>query len=99
MNLRTFRSLRPKRKLLKSSGPLDRLGGALNIVGQFTASTLHKQRKYFFNIHIARGPTVSNLSGREIAVERRQVSAAAAGHQGTLKTDLVKIHLREGAVP
>lgn len=64
MNLKTFRALRPKRKLEISSGPLGSLGGALDIVGQFTASTLHKQRKYIF-----KSRTVSSLLGRETAVE------------------------------
>lgn len=80
MNLKTFRALRPQRKLVRSSIPLDSLGGTLNIVGQF-----------IFNIYVARGPTVSNLLGRETAVEmglvkRVEQVSAAAGHQETLKT-------------
>ncbi|KAK0146533.1 hypothetical protein N1851_014140 [Merluccius polli] len=69
MNLQTFESLKPERKLLTYSGPIDSPGGALHIMGQFTASSLHKQKKYIFSVVVARGPTVSNLLGRETAVE------------------------------
>ena len=33
MNLNTFRMLKPKQKLVRSSGPLDSPGSTLNIVG------------------------------------------------------------------
>lgn len=104
MNLKTFNALKPKRKLVKSSIPLDSPGGALSIVGQFTASTLHKQRKYIFTVQVVRGATVSNLLGRDTAVEMGLVKRvehvrATAGQEGTFKTEPVQIHLKEDAVP
>lgn len=103
MNLKTFRKLKPKQKLVCSSGPLDSPGGALNIVGQFTASTLHKQKRYIFTIYVVQGHTVSNLLGRETAVEmglvKRVQQVKRTEHQGILKTEPVKIHLKEDAVP
>lgn len=73
-------------------------------MGQFTASMLHKNGKNIFNIFVATGPTVNNLLGRETAVEiglvkRAQQVRTAVGLQDTLKTDPVRIHLKEGAVP
>ncbi len=69
MNLKTFKGLRPKRHLEKYNGLLHSPRGPLDVVGQFTGSTLHKQKKYIFNIHVARGPVVSNLLSRVTAVE------------------------------
>lgn len=69
INLRTFKTLKPKRTLVRSSGPLDSPGGTLDIVGQFKASIFHKQRKHIVNMYVARGSTVSNLLSRETAVE------------------------------
>ena len=104
MNMETFRALKPERKLEPHHGPLDSPGGTLDIMGQFTASTLHKQRKHIFNIYVARGPTVNNLLARDTAVEMRLVKRiqqvkATAVYQGTMKTDPVKVHLRDDAVP
>lgn len=102
MNLETFNKLRPLRQLMECKRPLDSPGGALDVVGQFTASALHEQKKYIFNIHVARRPTVSNLLGRETAVEmgfvkRVQQVSIASSCQGTatLKTLLKSILKRE----
>lgn len=38
-------------------------------MGQFTASTPKKCRKHILNIYVARGPTGSNLLGRDTAAE------------------------------
>ncbi|KAK0139111.1 hypothetical protein N1851_024338 [Merluccius polli] len=104
MNLQTFESLKPERKLLTYSGPIDSPGGALHIMGQFTASSLHKQKKYIFNVVVARGPTVSNLLGRETAVEmglvkRVDQATIASRQKGTLKTEPVRIELKREAQP
>ena len=103
MNLKTFKMLKPKHKLVRSRGPLDSPGGALDIVGQFTSSTLHKQKRYIFTIYVARGHSVSNLLGREKAVEmglvKRVQQVKETEQQGILKTEPVKIHLKEDAVP
>ena len=103
MNLKTFKMLKPKQKLNRSSRPLDSPGGALNIVGQFTTSTLHKQKRYIYTIYVAQGQSVSNLLGRETAVEmglvKRVQQVKRTEHQGILKTEPVKINLKEDAVP
>ena len=94
MNLKTFNELIPERKLEAPSGALESPGGALDIMGQFTASTLHKKRKHIFNVYVARGPTVSNLLGRETAVEMGLVKRVQQ-----IKMAAVRIHLGEDAVP
>lgn len=100
MNQETFNTLIPKRHLEESKGLLDSPGGALDIMGQCTASTLHKNRKYIFNIFVARGPTLNNLLGQDTAVEmglvkRVQQVRTAVGLWDTLKTDPVRSHLKE----
>ncbi len=104
MNMRTFKALKPKRHLIRARKPLDSPGGALKTVGYFTACTLHRQKKHIFTVYVATGPTVNNLLGRETAIEmglvkRVEQVSTARGHAETLKTDPVKIHLKEGAVP
>ena len=57
-----------------------------------------------FNKNVARGPTVGNLLDRDTAVEmglvkRIEQIRTVTGQQDTLKTEPVKIHLKDGASP
>lgn len=62
-------ALCPERKTEVHKDPLESPAGTPDIMGQFTASTPKKCRKHILNIYVARGPTGSNLLGRDTAAE------------------------------
>ncbi|KAI2647390.1 Transposon Tf2-8 polyprotein [Labeo rohita] len=104
MNTVTFGKLNPRARLCHSNIVLNSPGGSLNCIGRFTAKAEHKGRKYTMTVYVVAGETVSNLLGRQTATEMglvkriEQVSTVFEGG-GTMKTEPVKIHLKEGAVP
>jgi len=104
MNMETFGKLHPRAQLLHSNIVLDSPGGSLNCIGHFTAEAEHKRRKYAITVYVVAGETVSNLPSRETAAEMglvkrvEQINTVFEGG-GTMRTEPVKIHLKEGAVP
>lgn len=104
MNEETFNSLGNKMKLSHTQARYDSPGGRINCLGQFETTTEYKDKKFKFTIHVMEGDTVNNLLSREQAIEmglvkRIEQVRAAFGEQGTIKTELVKINLKENAEP
>lgn len=110
INEETFHSLTQK-VLQPSDLPLDSPGGELFCLGCLNATVGYKLKHYKSKIYVVRGQKVNNLLSRSLSVEmnlvRRvdEISTSASkqhqpyGEHGTLKTEPVKIELREDAVP
>nr|XP_023665577.1 uncharacterized protein K02A2.6-like [Paramormyrops kingsleyae] len=104
INTETFKRFESSTQLRRSNIVLDSPGGPLKCIGQFTSKAKHKDRKYAITVYVVDGGTVGNLLGRETAAEMKlvkrieQLSTVFEG-SSTMKTEPVKIHLREGAEP
>ena len=72
-----------------------RVQGDSECNGTITASTLHRNRKHTSSTYRWQKGNSQQPPG----LKRVQQVKAKADLQGTLKTDPVRIHLREGAVP
>lgn len=100
----TFNMLIPERELKQTSVSLTSPGGQLDCQGQFQASTIYKSQLYSFPVYVIRGQSVNNLLSRSIAAEMGLVKRieevhGAFGEHGTLKTEPVKIQLKDNATP
>ncbi len=100
----TFNSLGNKVELSKTLARYDSPGGRINCLGQFETSTEYKDKKFKFTIHVMEGDTVNNLLSREQAVEmglvkRIEQVSAAFSEQGMMRTEPVKISLKDNVVP
>ncbi|KAI2655734.1 hypothetical protein H4Q32_024338 [Labeo rohita] len=101
---KTFENLQTKRELSEANVVLNSPGGQLNCVGQFRSSIRYKAKQYELTVYVVKGPRVNNLlSGRaakEMGLVKRieEVGMAFRDH-GILKTEPVKILLKEGAEP
>lgn len=104
MGVETFSRLVPQRKLEPSNVTLYSPGGQLDCLGKFTTNIKYKGKPYSFPIYVIRGQTANNLLSSDTAtmmglVKRIEEVHKAFGEHGTLKTDPVKIQLRENAQP
>lgn len=79
-------------------------GGHLTCVGKFQANAHYNEKQYSFSVYVIRSLTANNLLGRDKACAMGQVKRIeevhnAFGKHGTLKTDPVKILLKEKGTP
>ncbi len=107
----TFNTLTPVRELDPPDIPLDSPGGELQCLGMFKATVSHKDKSYPLTAYVVRGDTVNNLLSRDLSVEMNLVRRVdevtqhtgghhqAYGEHGTLKTEPVKILLKDDAQP
>lgn len=106
----TFHTLTPEKTLAPPDIPLDSPGGELLCLGRFNATVSHKGKDYPFTAYVVRGQRVNNLLSRGLSVRMNLVRRVdevksntchlkAYGEHGTLKTEPVKIELRDDAVP
>jgi len=100
----TFNVLIPERELRQTSVSLSSPGGQLDCQGQFQVSTAYKDKSYSFPVFVIRGKSVNNLLSRSTAAEMGLVKRieevhGAFGDHGTLKTEPVKIRLKDDATP
>lgn len=84
--------------------PMSSPGGNLTCVGKFQANAQYKEKQYSFSVYVIRSLTANNLLGRDTAcamglVKRIEEVHNAFGEHGTLKTDPVKILLKEKGTP
>lgn len=104
MSEETFTSLSPEKKLERSNVTLCSPGGRLDCLGKFPATTKYKDKLYSFPVYVIRGQNANNLLSRDTAtamglVRRIEEVSDAFGEHGTLKTEPVKILLKEDAQP
>ena len=105
MEEETFHMLCPKQPLVQSNiPPMNSPGGQLVCLGKFQANAQYKEKHYSFPVYVIRSLTASNLLGRDTAcamglVKRIEEVHNAFGEHGTLKTDPVKIRLKENFEP
>lgn len=105
MEEETFNMLYPKQILVQSNiPPMSSPGGQLICLGRFEANAQYKEKHYSFPVYVIRSLTANNLLGRDTAcamglVKRIEEVHNAFGEHGTLKTDPVKIRLKENAEP
>ncbi|XP_042071854.1 uncharacterized protein K02A2.6-like [Haplochromis burtoni] len=111
INEDTFHTLAHKRTLEPSNLPLDSPGGELLCLGYLKATISYKGKDYLSKVYVVRGHRVSNLLSRSLSVQMnlvRRIDEATItptrnqplyGEHGTLKTEPVKIQLRDDAVP
>ncbi|KAL6491496.1 hypothetical protein MHYP_G00018410 [Metynnis hypsauchen] len=106
----TYNSLIPKRSLQHANIPLDSPGGELQCIGQVQSTVTFKGKTYPFTAYVIRGHTVSNLLSRPLSVKLNLVKRVnelvcsrghlkAFGEHGTLKTEPVKIQLKDNVQP
>ncbi len=96
----TFNMLVPEKELKQTSISLTSPGGQLDCRGQFQVNTTYKSNSYSFPVYVIRGKTVSNLLSRSTAAEMGLVKRieelhGAFGEHGTLKTEPVRIQLKD----
>ncbi|KAK0145431.1 hypothetical protein N1851_015677 [Merluccius polli] len=106
----TYHSLRPKTPLEPANIPLDSPGGELQCIGQFQSTVAYKGKTHPLTAYVIRGRTVSNLLSRPLSVKmnlvrRVEETVCSTGHlqaygeHGTLKTEPVRIQLKDNAQP
>ncbi|KAK6493915.1 hypothetical protein HHUSO_G330 [Huso huso] len=101
----TYFGLKNTPQLQSTGVTLDSPGGKLKCVGQFLAKTKYKAREYQFKVYVISGSPVSNLLGRDVAAtmgivyQVNEIYSELFGNIGLLKTNPVKISLKEGAIP
>ncbi|KAA8578257.1 hypothetical protein FQN60_018737, partial [Etheostoma spectabile] len=100
----TFKTLVPNKKLEPSDITLCSPGGQLDCLGKFQAITEYKGKPYSFPVHVITGCNANNLLSRVTAmmmglVKRVEEVHKAFGEHGILKTEPVKILLRDNAEP
>ncbi|KAF7222047.1 putative LOC107383513-like protein [Nothobranchius furzeri] len=99
--------LQPTHILLDSPG-----GGGIKCIGRIQSSVTYKGKKYLLTAYDAHGRSVNNLLSREKSVEMKLVRiieeaihqqvrpcGGPFGDYGTLKTEPVKIELKENVAP
>lgn len=106
----TYHSLRPKTPLEPADIPLDSPGGELPCIRQFQSTVAYKGKRHLLTAYVIRGRTVSNLLSRPLSVKMNLVRRVeeivrstghlqAYGEHGTLKTEPVRIQLKDNAHP
>uniref|UniRef100_A0A3B1ITQ0 Gypsy retrotransposon integrase-like protein 1 n=1 Tax=Astyanax mexicanus TaxID=7994 RepID=A0A3B1ITQ0_ASTMX len=106
----TYHSLFPKRPLETAKIPLDSPGGELECIGQVQSTVTYKGETHPLTAYVIRGRTVSNLLSRPLSVKMNLVKrvnelvcskghSQAFGEHGTLKTEPVRIQLKDNAKP
>lgn len=100
----TFNMLVPERELKQTSISLTSPAGQLDCRGHFQVNTTYKSHSYSFPVYVIRGRTVTNLLSRSTAAEMGLVKRieevhSAFGEHGTLKTEPVRIKLKDNATP
>ena len=103
---KTFLSLKEKPALHAAHNvQLHSPGGKLKIIGQFNTDTVFKDQKYSFRIFVV-DTDCNNLLSRSVATTMGLVKLVNSvsdsqvfGDLGIMKTDPVKIRLKNGAVP
>lgn len=105
-----FHTLAHRRTLEPSNIPLDSHGGELLYLGYFKATISYKGKEYLSKVYVVRGHRVNNLLSRSLSVKINLVgridettrnttrNQPPYGHHGTLKTEPIKIQLRDDAV-
>lgn len=101
----TYRSMPNKPPLTPTKAKLMSPGGAVGSMGEFIAATAFRGNQYTFKVIVATGP--SCLLSRSVAMKMGLVVQASEvvhddvvfGAGGLVKTDPVKIHLKEDAKP
>ena len=104
MSEAAFKTITPNKELNQTGvilrGPD---GSRLHCVGEFTAQTEYKNREYSFRVYVIRGGGVSNLLSRavieQMGLVKRVHTVTAESEFGLMKTQPVKIVLREDAQP
>lgn len=104
MGVETFNKLVPEKKLEPSNVTLCSPGGQLDCLGMFEASTEYKGKPYSFPVYVISGKNANSLLSRGMAmkmglVKRVEEVHKAFGEHGTLKTDPVRIQLKDNAQP
>ncbi|XP_024117381.1 uncharacterized protein K02A2.6, partial [Oryzias melastigma] len=114
INEGTFHTLDKVKVLKPSDLPLDSPGGELSCLGCFDAAVCYKGKSYTSRMYVVHGNKVNNLLSRSLSVEmnlvrrvdeitngtsKQIVSRQLYGEHGVLKTDPVKIELKEGVIP
>ena len=102
----TFLSLKEKPALHTAQKvQLHSPGGKLKIIGQFNTDTVFKSQRYYFRIFVV-DANCNNLLSRSVATTMGLVKlindvsdSQVFGDLGIMKTDPVKICLKDGAVP
>ena len=105
-----FHTLTPERTLAPPDIPLESPGGELLCLGRLEVTASHKGKDYPFTAYVVRGHRVNNLLSRTLSVKMNLVRRVdevksdachlqAYGEHGTLKTEPVKIELKDDAVP
>lgn len=100
----TFEQLEPKKELYPAVISLSTPGGKLKCLGQFHAKMTYKGKCYSYPVYVLPGREANNLLSRVAATEMglvKRVNEIKDVFQqgGKLKTDPVKIVLKEGAEP
>ena len=106
----TYHSLRPKTPLGPADILLDSPGGELQCIGQFQSTVAYKGKRHPLTAYVIRGHTVTNLLSRPLSVKMNLVRRVeetvcstehlqAYGEHGTLKTEPVRIQLKDNAQP
>lgn len=106
----TYHSLVPKGPLKPTDIPLDSPGGELQCRGQMESTVTYKGKTHLLKAYVIHGHTVSNLLSRPLSVKMNLVKrvdetvsnrghSLSYGEHGTLKTDPVRIHLKDDAQP
>uniref|UniRef100_A0A3P9JCS6 ribonuclease H n=1 Tax=Oryzias latipes TaxID=8090 RepID=A0A3P9JCS6_ORYLA len=98
----TFKKMSPTTELLAPDTQFVSPGGELKCMGKFLGETSYKRKNYAFNVYVIQG--TSCLLGRSEAVKlglvkRLEEVSDVFGAGGLLKTEPVKIALREDAQP
>ena len=96
MSYDVYRALKEKPSLRDTHMKLTSPGGEVKAEGEFTASTAFRGVKYSFNIVVVR--TGANLLSRQVA-SRMNLICRLDETLGQMKTEPVKIVLRDDAVP
>lgn len=100
----TFEQLEPKTEMSPAVISLSTPGGKLKCLGQFHAKMTYKGKCYSYPVYVVPGREANNLLSRVAATEMglvKRVNEIKDVFQqgGKLKTDPVKIVLKEGAEP
>lgn len=111
----TFSTLVPVMTLKPANITLDSPGSKLACLGQFQAIGVYKEKLYPFSAYVIHGHKVNNLLSRSLSAEINFVKRGdeaikedyygalehynAYGEHSSLKTDPVKIYLKESAQP
>ena len=105
MTEKQYNHLKYRPKLCKDYTPLKGVGNKISCLGVFTTSTIYKGRQYTFDVYVVPGAD-NNLLSRPasrmmelIELKIGEVDQSVFGECGMLKTDPVKIRLKEDVIP